>query len=872
MKRRVHQSLNGKRDGFEARGIKSEVSQHGDLGFEPDDYYYKKDLAVKKAVDRLNSQRVTSYADIATIVGVHLNVYLDYIKEEIDTERSFLELPWTIILVASFTVLVLGILQRDIFFGVQDAIENSLVGSARFAWSGQFGHKDIYDVDSISQFWAWMRLGLLPLVVQPSWIYSETVPPVLEGDLGRSLNVSRPAQWHFQGYASPSPVRNDFLVYSKLVGGIRMRQVVGIVSDCTGPSSMDPRILANWLDKPCVPSSFATLTPQAPDAEDFTAFDKTEFLLPDLDDFKRLQQKLLDMEDGCNAHIGNLGACLCQWCKTQSPRQPWLDERATRVEISMVFYNPQHGIYTYVSANFFLNRGGNIYKLLHLISSPAQPLAIPTERLIPIVLFGTIWGGGLLYMLIAEFRDIFRTIRSSHFGCFRAVIFEYFGFWNLVDWAAIASGAVAAIFSSATFFYIDQVNGLLPGMIAQSLSPGDPTDANSRQAYEAIARDFFVAVEQMSSATSVGSIAIVLYPFVGMLRLFKSFEAQPRLAIVTATLKTAAPDFGHFMLVIACVFACLLVSGILFLGQDLEDFSTPEHAFRSSLLAVLGNWDWQVLEEIGHVKAAFWLWVFSIVLSLISLNMLLAIILDAYSYEKEKASEDKTLLQQTSEVWRRRSQHRRGERVNLSQVYDAFKKEFKHDVRSMMLNRTLITPDSLMATVPKMPFEQALRTLSKALERHESREIGFQTEEMIQRDVQKNLEDFQIQLEDICSDVEHVAAQLDYFERLQASGDASYDFYFGQEQASEEKTSKEWIHKMITDLGGNLTATFHSGFQRYREWQGQVEAEQDELHESITDMQSLVQQHAGQVQEMMRAVDCLLDQGHTAGLSHATDT
>lgn len=55
------------------------------------------------------------------------------------------------------------------------------------------------------------------------------------------------------------------------------------------------------------------------------------------------------------------------------------------------------------------------------------------------------------------------------------------------------------------------------------------------------------------------------------------------------------------------------------------------------------------------------------------------------------------------------------------------------------------------------------------------------------------------------------------------------------------------------------------------EWQGQVEAEQDELHESITDMQSLVQ-HAGQVQEMMRAVDCLLDQGHTAGLSHATDT
>lgn len=52
-------------------------------------------------------------------------------EAEVDTERSFLELPWTICLVASFTILVLGILQRDVFFGVQNAIENSVVGSAR---------------------------------------------------------------------------------------------------------------------------------------------------------------------------------------------------------------------------------------------------------------------------------------------------------------------------------------------------------------------------------------------------------------------------------------------------------------------------------------------------------------------------------------------------------------------------------------------------------------------------------------------------------------------------------------------------------------------------------------------------------------------
>ena len=41
--------------------------------------------------------------------------------------------------------------------------------------------------------------------------------------------------------------------------------------------------------------------------------------------------------------------------------------------------------------------------------------------------------------------------------------------------------------------------------------------------------------------------------------------------------------------------------------------------------------------------------------------------------------------------------------------------------------------------------------------------------------------------------------------------------HWRQEQASEEKSSKEWIHKMVTDLGGNLTATFQHGLQRYED-------------------------------------------------------
>ncbi|CAE6963382.1 pkd-2 [Symbiodinium sp. CCMP2592] len=344
-----------------------------------------------------------------------------------------------------------------------------------------------------------------------------------------------------------------------------------------------------------------------------------------------------------------------------------------------------------------------------------------------------------------------------------------------------------------------------------------------------------------------------------MLRLFKSFQAQPRLAIVTETIKTAIPELAHFFIVALCMFGCLFVNSIVFFGQDLEAFSTIPRAFHWCLAAVLGHFDWRSLKEVGYVNAASWLWIFSIVMSLISLNMLLAIVLDSYSLEKEKASELKTLLEQLGEVVRRRQERRRGQRVNLQEIWNAFLAEFNYDVKSMMVNRTLITPDSLMNAVPQIPAQQALRTLAHALQRQERLEIGHLTEEELKRELHKNLEDMQEKVTDVCRDVEQVVEKLDYFERLQAPGDATYDFYFSHEHASQDKASKAWISKMVSELSSDLKHTFHHGLRRYHVWQDHIEKQQTDLHESITDMQNLVQQHTGLLQGMVSAVDSLLE-------------
>ena len=62
-----------------------------------------------------------------------------------------------------------------------------------------------------------------------------------------------------------------------------------------------------------------------------------------------------------------------------------------------------------------------------------------------------------------------------------------------------------------------------------------------------------------------------------------------------------------------------------------------------------------------------------IVMVLFLLNMLLAIIMDAYQMEKYKASDATTLWQQILDMVQRRGQYTRGERVRLTDVWNTFR-------------------------------------------------------------------------------------------------------------------------------------------------------------------------------------------------------
>merc|ERR550514_1215019 len=116
-----------------------------------------------------------------------------------------------------------------------------------------------------------------------------------------------------------------------------------------------------------------------------------------------------------------------------------------------------------------------------------------------------------------------------------------------------------------------------------------------------------------------------------MLRFFKAYSGQPRLAMVTSTLTRAATDLFHFMIVFMTIFLCYSYSGMFLFGRRVEKFSTATYAVQTCFNMVMGDFDWSELSEEHNFTAMMWFWSFMVLVVLVMMNMLLAIVMDVYT-------------------------------------------------------------------------------------------------------------------------------------------------------------------------------------------------------------------------------------------------
>jgi len=453
-----------------------------------------------------------------------------------------------------------------------------------------------------------------------SWWKNGLLPLVFDGE-----------GWH-DNHDQTNPLFTDvstkgfWLRYNRVVGGIRLRQERSY-EECTSTD-----FLLELYDGTCVGGHDYNIDPEAglfTQRAETTINPQREEWLWILDSLETVTQKTEDLE-----------------------ANGWYDRHTMKIEFAIPVYNAEFGVHTIVFVNFYKSRGGHIFKKVIPRSQHAS-----WHYRWWFIIIDCVWLLCVLYIMFKSITDIILKYRSGDWK-------ESVHLWAAIDWLTVA-GAFAIIIMF--FSGLDMRNHMNDHLIL--LGTIDPE--TDRERWEDVAKVYTQALEDNVKYVRSQRLMMAAYPLIIMARLVKAFSAQPRLALVTKTLSSSVVDLFHFVLVFASVFSAFLVCGVVLFGKDVRSFTTVPRALITCFRIMFGDVEWESLRVVGRNLAGTWLVLFIVSISLIMVNMILAIIVDHYEEVKSSTGYKETLIEETVQVVGRWWRIRTGKEVSLYDILAA---------------------------------------------------------------------------------------------------------------------------------------------------------------------------------------------------------
>mmetsp|Transcript_40203 Transcript_40203/g.106661 ORF Transcript_40203/g.106661 Transcript_40203/m.106661 type:complete len:1033 (-) Transcript_40203:502-3600(-) len=564
--------------------------------------------------------------EVAEKFGCPQDIIRSYVTAEIMEEQACMSLPFTLILVISYACMVIQHMDGITLRAVEDSVRSEIRETAVFSFDTEshvHGYRNIDDVNTRADFWTFASQGIVPLFFNQGKVWSEDLlnlngTTTLDGSL-------------FVVSSDPLDARDGGLLvnYNRVVGGLRLRQERSHAKSCAQNE------LATFYSRSCTDRSY-NVDPDMLDARQMNADEsRTEWLW--------LHQERATVE----AQLRTLEL------------SQWLDDQTQKIEIGVPVWNGEYGIHALVTVNFYFSRGGMIYK--NIIS---QSCWYEWYRDWTLYCFDFLYIGSILWIMVSEIKEMISI--AYHHG-WRGIYQEYPDVWKIIDWVSVVMGFVLVSMGFQCLLKTGELNEAASDVskISKPIPAGLVDVPESR-----------VYMEKLESAVLFVTFlqrSLSYYPLVIVFRLFKAFHAQPRLSLVTLTMKESLQDVLHFLIVFCCVFLGFVTSGVVLFGRDVDEFAS---LWRGSIFCVrilLGDIDYAALMAGSRVVSGLWLINFIVVVAVLLMNILLSIVLDAYSVVKAKVGSAQTLLSEANEVMDRTKGKWRGEHVSLHSVLRALK-------------------------------------------------------------------------------------------------------------------------------------------------------------------------------------------------------
>jgi len=269
----------------------------------------------------------------------------------------------------------------------------------------------------------------------------------------------------------------------------------------------------------------------------------------------------------------------------------------------------------------------------------------------------------LLLLLLLLVTMAYEFVEMHEIGVSEGSCWNYFGFWNTIDWIwylCLLSCAAIWVFGvyreiddfnpHFRYHYYDDMVNFRANILFYNVN-----QAAAQSVYDIFSKAISIG-DWIEIYTCMNAVCMSLI----LLRIVKLFKFQPHLGIISKTITKAMNDLVHFLLVFLIIFSVYMLFAYWVFGSTVNDFSQIGNAFNSCWNMLMGDTKASnaIMHEVHDKSAAVmipaWIFVYSYVffVFLLLLNILLAIIVEAYDEVKKESTKQDGILGDVSIMWK----------------------------------------------------------------------------------------------------------------------------------------------------------------------------------------------------------------------------
>lgn len=333
-------------------------------------------------------------------------------------------------------------------------------------------------------------------------------------------------------------------------------------------------------------------------------------------------------------------------------RNGWMDDATDYVQVAATLFNPEIAQIVHVTVKIEFVRGGHLKP-----SVDVRPLPLVVWAGTINIMIDVGWAVLTLFLFILTLQEAMDRKGTLGRRCCGS-------FFLLVDWTIILVGLSLLGFYlvySIGIGALDEHMAKLPPAISQVpfTTTETPPDAlvasyeelrkNQRLAEEGWQAQFQEDLELLVAVKIYHRLGMFWYVALLMLRFFRGFAGQPRIAALGRTVARAAPDLAHLFICGFVSFANLALGGHVLFGAQRLEWSSLNRAAMATIGFLFGQSNIPAMYDIAPISTLIWGLAYLVCIIIMLDNMITAVLVDHHREVRKNAGRAQATL--PGQIW-----------------------------------------------------------------------------------------------------------------------------------------------------------------------------------------------------------------------------